>query len=104
MSVREAAMSYFVVPRGEILRRVLLAPLIICSLPAVLGAQDTAELLKRMKAMEDRIQGLEAEVQTLKGQLAATAPAPAPNPAPAQAAAQPQAPPEPNPAPPTSAA
>jgi hypothetical protein len=97
-------MSYFVVPRGEISRSVLLAPLIICSLPAVLGAQDTAELLKRMKAMEDRIQGLEAEVQTLKGQLAATAAPPAaPNQGPAPVA-QPQAAPEAGIAPGTSAA
>ena len=38
---------------------------------AALPAQDTTELLNRMKAMEDRIHALEAEVQTLKGQPAA---------------------------------
>lgn len=35
-----------------------------------LSAQDTTELLNRMKAMEERIQGLEAEVQALKSQQA----------------------------------
>ena len=61
---------------------------LICLLPPPLPAQDTAELLKRMQAMEARIQALEAEVQTLKGQpAAATAPAPqAPTTAPAPAA------------------
>ena len=54
-----------------------------------LAAQDNAELLNRMKAMEERIKALEAEVQTLKGQQAA-APAPA-IPAPTQLAAAPQA-------------
>jgi hypothetical protein len=34
------------------------------------SAQDNAELLNRMRAMEDRIKALEAEVQTLKGQPA----------------------------------
>ena len=51
-----------------------------------LPAQDPTELLNRMKAMEDRIKALEAEVQTLKGQQAATAAQPAPLPA---AASQP---------------
>jgi hypothetical protein len=63
-----------------------------CSLTAV--AQDSAELLARMKAMEDRIKSLEAEVQTLKGQQAAATPV-APSPAVAQATpetAPPQAP------------
>src|SRR5258708_2515510 len=55
----------------------------LCPLTAV--AQDSAELLARMKAMEDRIKSLEAEVQTLKGQQAA-APAVTPSPAVAQAA------------------
>ena len=40
--------------------------------PFVVVAQDSAELLARMKAMEDRIKSLEAEVQTLKGDQAAT--------------------------------
>jgi hypothetical protein len=44
---------------------------------AALSAQDTAELLNRMRAMEERIKTLEAEVQTLKGQPAPAAPAPA---------------------------
>jgi hypothetical protein len=46
-------------------------------LAAKLPAQDSAELLNRMKAMEERIRALEAEVQLLKGQPAA-APAPPP--------------------------
>lgn len=41
-----------------------------------LFGQDNGELLARMKAMEERIKSLEAEVQTLKGQQPA-APAPA---------------------------
>ncbi|HEY6390580.1 MAG TPA: hypothetical protein VIX89_04855, partial [Bryobacteraceae bacterium] len=49
-------------------------------------AQDSAELLARMKAMEDRIKSLEAEIQTLKGQQPAAAPAVEPLPAVAQAA------------------
>src|SRR5215472_3884559 len=55
----------------------------IAFLAGQLGAQDNAELLNRMKAMEDRIKSLEAEVQMLKGQAAAAA-TPAPAPAPAQ--------------------
>ena len=47
----------------------------LCPLTAV--AQDSAELLARMKAMEDRIKSLEAEVQTLKGQQAAAPATPA---------------------------
>src|SRR5262249_33975311 len=34
---------------------------------AALSAQDNSELLTRMKAMEERIQALEAEVKALKG-------------------------------------
>jgi hypothetical protein len=41
-----------------------------------LPAQDTTEILNRMKAMEDRIRALEAEVQSLKGQPAPPAAAP----------------------------
>ena len=58
------------------------------------AAQSSAELLARFKAMEDRIKALEAEVQELKGQQAATtaaltAAAPAtPTPAPAVALAE----------------
>jgi hypothetical protein len=40
--------------------------------PFAVVAQDSAELLARMKAMEDRIKSLEGEVQTLKGDQAAT--------------------------------
>lgn len=62
-----------------------LAGLFVTQLPA----QDTSELLNRMKAMEERIKALEAEVQTLKGQPTAATIIPAA--APIQAAA-PQAP------------
>jgi hypothetical protein len=49
---------------------------LIASLLPLAAAQDS-ELLTRMKAMEDRIKALEAEVQTLKGQPAApVAPSP----------------------------
>ena len=55
-------------------------------------AQDTTELLNRMKAMEDKIKALEAEVQEVKGQqtaltaaVTAAAPAPAAPEQPAQA-------------------
>jgi hypothetical protein len=44
--------------------------------PTALRAQDNTEILNRMKAMEDRIRALEAEVQSLKGAQAAAAPAP----------------------------
>lgn len=40
----------------------------------ICAAQDTAELLNRMKAMEERIKALEAEVQALKAQPAPAAP------------------------------
>ena len=45
-----------------------------CILAPALPAQDTTELLNRMRAMEERIKALEAEVQTLKAQPAAAAP------------------------------
>jgi hypothetical protein len=54
--------------------RVFLLVSFLCA-PA-LRAQDNTELLNRMKAMEDRIKALEAEVQSLKGQPAAPAAAP----------------------------
>ena len=73
--------------------------------PGAMPAQDSAELLNRVKAMEDRIKSLEAEVQDLKSQQAATtaaitaatpaAPAPAspaPEAAPTQAAVAAQQP------------
>ena len=53
-----------------------------------LAAQDNTEILNRMRAMEERIQQLEAEVKQLRGESAATA-APTPAPVP-QAAAAPQ--------------
>jgi len=45
--------------------------------PVAATAQDSPDVLARMKAMEDRIIALEAEVRTLKGQAAATPAAPA---------------------------
>ncbi|MDP8982626.1 MAG: hypothetical protein M3O35_18770 [Acidobacteriota bacterium] len=64
---------------------------VVCLTPFCGLAQDSAELLARMKAMEERIKSLEAEVQTLKSQPAAVAPAPA-TPAPAEPAPPAQAP------------
>ncbi len=79
-----------------ITRRFFWAPVAACLFAASLPAQEATELLSRMKAMEERISALEAEVQTLKGQPPPAAPAPAPPPAPETAALAPQAPaPEP---------
>src|SRR5260370_40708709 len=61
----------------------------LCPLTAV--AQDSAELVARLKAMEDRIKSLEAEVQTLKSQQAAAPATPAASPSPAVAQAAPEA-------------
>ena len=66
----------------------------VCLAPLAAVAQDSAELLNRMKAMEDHIKSLETEIQELKGQQAATTAAltaatPA---APASAPAQAQSP------------
>jgi hypothetical protein len=58
-----------------------LALVFACLHPFAAFGQDSAELLARMKAMEERIKSLEAEVQTLKNQ-----PAPAAAPTVAQAA------------------
>lgn len=69
------------------MRLILLALSASFLFPALVAAEDTAELLNRMKAMEDRIKALEAEVQQLK---AAKGPEAAP--APAQQAAVPAAP------------
>jgi len=76
-----------------------------CLASLACSAQDTTELLNHMKAMEDRIKSLEAEVQELKGQQAAltaavtAAPAPAAPQAPAPTTAQaPMAAPEAAPA------
>ena len=74
--------------RGWI-RLFLLASAATC----ICAAQDNTELLNRMKAMEDRIKALEAEVQSLKGQGAAAAtPAPPATPATPPAAMPPAAP------------
>jgi hypothetical protein len=65
--------------------------LLIPAVAGFLAAQDNAELLNRIAAMENRIKALEAEVQTLKAQPAAL-PAAAP---PAVAAQQPVPPEQP---------
>ena len=71
-----------------------------CLVPNLLPAQSNAELLARMKAMEDRIRSLEAEVQTLKARPAETvAAAPAPPPPPPAAPVTPAVPVAPAPAP-----
>ena len=57
------------------MRTWLFAPVLLGLLSSQLPAQDNTELLNRMKAMEDRIKTLEAEVQSLKGQPAPAAPA-----------------------------
>src|ERR1700682_6142272 len=86
------------------MRRVWLVIAVSCACSLAGSAQDTAEFLNRMKAMEDKIKSLEAEVQELKGQQAAltaavtatqAAPAPGtPQPAPAPTTAEvPAAPP-----------
>jgi hypothetical protein len=76
--------------RGSI--RVFLLVSFLCA-PA-LRAQDNTELLNRMKAMEDRIKALEAEVQSLRGQPPTTAAAPANPPAAMPPAAPAAVPPE----------
>ena len=62
--------------KSVVFNRLMLAAGIICVFVAKLPAQDAAELLTRMKAMEERIRTLEAEVQTLKGQPPPATPAP----------------------------
>src|SRR5438270_5474161 len=52
----------------------MLASAAACTFVRVLPAQDTAQLLQRMTAMEERIKSLEAEVQSLKVQQAVTPP------------------------------
>ena len=54
----------------------MLAPGLLCIIAARLFAQDTADLLIRIKAMEARIQALESEVQNLKSQPGVAPPAP----------------------------
>jgi hypothetical protein len=60
------------------LRILTLAVAVACLSPFALRAQDNSEILTRMKAMEDRIHALEAEVQSLKGAQASAATTPAP--------------------------
>ncbi|MBZ5727982.1 MAG: hypothetical protein LAP87_23690 [Acidobacteriia bacterium] len=79
------------------MRMFMLAPALLGLFAHQLPAQDTTELLNRMKAMEERIRALEAEVQALKAPpAAAAAPATAPSapqpPAPVAPAPQEQAP------------
>jgi hypothetical protein len=80
--------------RNPVITRALLLGAALALVAAQLPAQDNAELLRRMQAMEERIKALEAEIATLKGQPPAAAPAPAavapqePVPAPAAVPAQ----------------
>jgi len=82
------------------MRMFLLTPIVAGLFAFPAAAQDSTELLNRMKAMEERIKALEAEVQTLKaGQPAAAAAvvpaplaAPEPVPPPARVAEQTPAP------------
>lgn len=55
------------------MRKIISAPALACLFAGGLAAQDNTELLNRMRAMEDRIKALEAEVQSLKGAPAAAA-------------------------------
>ena len=48
-----------------------IVPAVVCILAFPLRAQDNAELLKRIQAMDERIKSLEAQVADLKGQQAA---------------------------------
>jgi hypothetical protein len=82
------------------MRMFLLTPIVAGLFAFPAAAQDSTELLNRMKAMEERIKALESEVRTLKaGQPAASAAvvpappaAPEPVPPPAQVAEQTPAP------------
>jgi hypothetical protein len=74
--------------------KIMLTPVAALLFATALGAQDTSELLNRMKAMEDRIHALETEVQTLKAQQTAAV-APQPQPAAVAAPVLAQALPEP---------
>jgi hypothetical protein len=53
------------------LKRGITCLVLLLAWPCSAAAQDTTELLNRMKAMEERIKALEAEVQSLKSQPAA---------------------------------
>jgi hypothetical protein len=68
-----------------------------CAFGTPLQAQDAAELLARMKTMEERIKSLEAELQSVKSQQAALTAALStqPAPPPPQTPAQPVAPAQP---------
>ena len=70
------------------MQRIVFAVFMGCLGSFAISAQDTAELLNRMKAMEDKIKSLETEVQELKGQQAALTAALTAAPAPAPAAPQ----------------
>jgi hypothetical protein len=70
----------------------MLAAIAAFLLAGALPAQDNAELLNRLKAMEDRIRALETEVQTLKAQQTAAV-APVPQPAAVEVPVVAQAPP-----------
>ena len=72
-------------------RRTILALAILAGslFPVAATAQDSPDVLARMKAMEDRIIALEAEVRTLKGQAAVPPAAPSPVVAQAPAAESP---------------
>ena len=61
------------------MRRIVFALVTLWVAPILLPAQDNAELLNRIKAMEERIRALESEVQALKGQ---PPPSPIPEPPP----------------------
>lgn len=72
------------------MERILIALSLGGLFTGALAAQDTADLLARMLAMEERIQQLEAQVKALQGQPASAAePAAAPAAAPQAAAAEP---------------
>jgi len=68
------------------MRHIWIVIAVSCLYPFASCAQDATELLNRMKAMEDKIKALQAEVQELKGQQSAlTAAVTAAGPAPATA-------------------
>jgi hypothetical protein len=60
------------------LKKAIISLYLLASLAGTLVAQDNTELLNRMKAMEERIKALEAEVQSLKSQPAVAPPVVAP--------------------------
>lgn len=73
------------------MRRMTLLFCLLSLLPVTLsgkGQETETETEKRLKAMEERIHALEAEVQTLKAAQAGTAPAPATSPVISPASAQ----------------